>query len=143
MRRRRRKGEDALWALQYLESGHYTASDLIQALLTSPHGSFEYHARRIHRAKIREERLRGIERKKAAARFYALCSRLRKEGLVSEENGAKTMQLTLRGRLKMRALVAQVEEGALPDSGAYLPSKSDQLIVIAFDIPEDERPKRD
>ena len=76
-------------------------------------------------------------------RYYATMHKLQKEGFVevSGSRGKKLFSITRLGKKKLIALREQ-QKRALPTT-YYKKEKGDRLVIIAFDIPEKEKRKRE
>lgn len=85
---------------------------------------------------------RHAEQTRSAHNFAMLMYRLKKEGFIRENpKQHKVLLLTRKGKLKLKALREQ-KKFMLPDVH-YGQNASPELKIIAFDIPERERRKRD
>ena len=73
--------------------------------------------------------------------FYSTMFKLRKEGLIKKEGDHEggIWQLTKDGVAKLFKL----KNKNLPNNRIYKKKKSNYLIIVSFDIPEQERAKRD
>lgn len=76
-------------------------------------------------------------------RFFSLISRLKKQGLVkqSRKAGKNKWLLTSMGKTKFKQLLIRLKK-ALPPVSKYNPKKANEWKIIVFDIPEEEKRKR-
>ena len=93
------------------------------------------------RRKITREVIGKIKEKE---RLYNLVINLKKDGLVyrKEKSGRKFWQLTSEGEAELKRLKKFYGENALPEH-KYESQVSEEVTIIAFDVPEKERRKRE
>ncbi len=123
--------------LQVLVEGAKSTLEVIEAVLESGYGAsyrkLDRKAEEIRRRKNREEISRA-ERQK----FYSLISKLSREGFVQKSpRKLGKWGITLTGKNKLKNLKA----GGFPVIG-YQRQKSDQIVIVTFDVPEKEKNKR-
>ena len=134
------KGELTLKILEFLEEGITTGIDLAAALSTG--GSMAKVQREFGRRHFRRssnvEKLR--ESVKKRNNFCKLLCKLKREGFIVENKKSRLLGLTSRGKRKIDVLRRRLEEN-LPSS-VYPKENGDKLKIIIFDIPENQRRKR-
>jgi len=135
------KGALTLKILEFLEEATATTVDLMAAILSGGYGaSFNRVQREFGQRHF--SRFSGISHgQKSAIRrrnFQNLLYKLKKEGLIAE-SGAR-LKLTHQGREKVDVLRERLNKN-LPQVD-YRKEKSDNFKIVIFDIPENERQKR-
>lgn len=74
--------------------------------------------------------------------YYSLLSRLKGDGFLAEERGScRRLTLTSKGRRYMKLLRRNISK--IPLKKDYVGEKSKSLVIVAFDVPEKERNKRE
>ena len=133
------KGINKLKILEFLNETSSAISDLL-FIFTVPYGTsrrgIDYLLRKKHAQNARDAVVREDRR-----RFTHLLYNLRKDKLV-EKDDKKILRLTQRGREILEKLRAQKSK-SLPDNSRYKTESDSELKIIIFDIPEEERQKRD
>ena len=133
------KGINKLKILEFLNETSSAISDLL-FIFTVPYGTsrrgIDYLLRKKHAQNARDAVVREDRR-----RFTYLLYNLRKDKLV-EGDDKKVLRLTQRGREILEKLRVQKSK-SLPDNGRYKTESDSELKIIIFDIPEEERQKRD
>ena len=133
------KGINKLKILEFLNETSSAIGDLL-FIFTVPYGTsrqgIDYLLRKKHAQDARDAVTREDRR-----RFTHLLYSLRKDKLVDEDNN-KILCLTQKGREILERLRAQKSK-SLPDNNRYKSESDDELKIIIFDIPEEERQKRD
>ncbi len=133
------KGANKLKILEFLDETSSAISDLL-FVFTVPYGTsrqgIEYLLRKKHIQDARD----AVDREDRR-RFTHLLYNLRKDQLV-EEGGKNILRLTQKGREILEKLRAKKRK-SLPNNNHYKTVSDDELKIIIFDIPEEERQKRD
>lgn len=135
------KGEITLRALEAIEEGITSLTDLIVVFLSAGYGASygkitrEFEKRHFARKSITEKLKNEV---KSRQRLYDLLYRLKKDKLVSQKENR--FELTVKGKEKIKAL----KERKLSDLSVknYKKEKSKKLNIVIFDIPETDRRKR-
>jgi CRISPR/Cas system-associated endoribonuclease Cas2 len=132
------KGDLTHKMLELISRASLKTTDTIAAFLTSPYGSsyktIEYNLeRREHR------RGRAILQKEERQRYYNLLYTLKKEGLIKEVDQG-LLSVTEKGRAW---LLRHKNNNRQVPAVRYTGLPHDRFIIVAFDIPEKERFKRD
>lgn len=133
------KGNLTLKILEFLEEGVTTAIDLATALSTG--GSFnkvqrEFGRRHFSRASLVSQREELVKKRKS---FHSLIYKLKKDGLVAQ-SGGHSLHLTHRGKKKLEILKTRLSK-SLPEK-IYEKESDDKFKIVIFDIPEQQRHKR-
>ena len=119
-------------------------SDVLLAIMTSPYGSSRS---RIEKQKGKIARVRDeiITELKEKQKLYNFIFNLKKDGLViKKKKGSKEIwDTTKKGKEELVKLKVYYRENSLPEDRKYESEVSDELTIIAFDIPEKEKHKRD
>ncbi len=131
------KYEASFKILEAIGSGIIESFDLFEAFSGSGYGAS---SRKIERnlSKIRERRaekkLKKEEERKRTNRYHSLIYKLKRDGLIKEEEGkeGKKYALTVAGEQKLELLKGK--EG-FPDV-YYAKEKGSRVIIVMFDIPE-------
>ncbi len=140
------KGEFSLTILEKLARAAADAGDLCAAILEAGYGA-SYNKIEYGQRKIQQRRLSILrEKEKRLAlqrRYYNLMAWLKKDGLVAEYNeaGKKLFRLTNKGSARYE-LLKKRQKCSLPIRH-YTPQKINNFIIMAYDIPENQRIKRD
>ena len=147
------KGEKTLEILELVGGAAVEMLDLTVAFLSAGYGAsqgkiqYEFDKLRSERWKRKSEREKEREKilleKRRRQRLYEILSKLEKDGLLKRviENDKTLVNLTAEGKRKLKNLKIR-KENALPNY-FYSASPGKKFIIIAFDIPEFERKKRD
>lgn len=136
------RGKIIFSILDILEETAGSFGDLFIAYLNAGYGasagklSFELNKAQEARWKIKLKREKEAEKRKQCAKMIYY---LKKSGLIAEKKGI--FNITKRGREKKKQLIEKSLK-SLPIID-YPKIKSNQPILISFDIPEKERGKRD
>jgi len=152
-------GEKTLQILETIGEATIDAADLLTAFLNTGYGAsvlrIEYERfklqkqRRQRQIEQEKQKEKILLEKKRRQRFYEMINRLKKDGLIKEipKKDKKLIRLTLKGKNRLIILKNKIEN-ALPDPSSFKDkrfrdNKNNRFIVVTFDIPEIERPKRD
>lgn len=142
---RKNRGEITIKILSALKDAVLNATDLIDVILTSGYGTslsgFEY-------ALSQKEKSRaGVELAKELAyrehqRYYSFIYNLKRDGILIEKitRGKKILKVTIKGLKRLKLLKDQINRR--PISG-YEVEKSDNIVIVVFDVPEKERKRRE
>ncbi|MDP3974772.1 MAG: CRISPR-associated endonuclease Cas2 [Candidatus Jorgensenbacteria bacterium] len=145
LKRQRAKGDILLAVLERIAEG---VSDLpllfiamVEAGYGASHGHMEYALKSV-RADAASAARTAAEERDAKRKYQKLLSALKRDGLVVIGPGVRgnLLRLTEKGRRKLAALWKQ-KKGKLP-AAVYRVERSDAFTIVAFDIPERERRKR-
>ena len=136
------KGDTTLKVLEIIADTAHGFIDVFDAVLSSGYGAsyaklqYEVSKRENAREKMKRER-------QAWMNYRALLSKLKKDGIIEirKANEGKIISLTKRGLAKLHALRKRKKD-ALPEIRSTI-EKSNGVLIVAFDIPEKERRKRD
>ena len=134
------KGENRLKILEFLENSGQAIEELF-FIFTMPYGtSFRGAEYRLRKFRAARENLKTL--KKDKRRFDDLLYRLRKDELIDDVNGGKGsfLRLTQSGKEILNKL-RNIKDKAMP-SAKYQSQNNDNLKIIIFDIPEEDRRKR-
>ncbi|MBI4085778.1 MAG: CRISPR-associated endonuclease Cas2 [Candidatus Liptonbacteria bacterium] len=140
------KGKFTLQILEKLAQTAVGASELFEAFLEAGYGasmSRFTHTQRQIEARHAKKKMEYEEYVRLQRRYHNILAWLKHDGLVGEEKrkGGKFFRLTKKGLLKLRGL-REREKNVLPQINYSAQSNSTSTIV-AFDIPERERRKRE
>ena len=132
------RGEISLKILQGLSQATMGAADLIKAILVSGYGAsagkIQNNLRKIESRHLQNE-LAQLERQK----YHNIIYWLKTDGLIeSRHNG---LGLTAKGKKRLVKLLKR-KQTALP-AKRYSEESEKKITIVAFDIPERERRKRD
>ena len=138
------KGEFILAILDIVENLACGTAELIDTMTSGRSESYAKlrgwkqaapNAKRAIRSFINDIKIGTINKQ----RIYERLSQLKKDGLIFEEDpkNRKALHLTSKGVKKLSFLKTR-----FPWTSSYKCQKSDQLIIVAFDVPEKERWKR-
>ncbi|MBI2888938.1 MAG: CRISPR-associated endonuclease Cas2 [Candidatus Liptonbacteria bacterium] len=140
------KGEITLKILETLGEAAVGAAELFAAIMVAGYGAspnrISYIQEKIHAHRAQEKR--GREHEAQLRRKYSnLLSKLKREGLIAErKKGEGTfLSLTFLGARKRDSLRSR-HAHALPPPH-YRKEQGTRLLIVAFDVPEKERRKRD
>lgn len=133
--------------LEMISDGVVDMADVMVAFLEVPYsgasiGSFEYQFAKLHAKRLVGREKRELE-KKTRQRFYSMISKLKEDGLLEKARGddGTFLRITPLGKRKFDILAAKKSD-ALPDP-RYPKSKDGSHVIVAFDVPEKERRKRE
>jgi DNA-binding transcriptional regulator PaaX len=136
------KSKKAMKMLEVIGEGVLETSDILFAIMTSPYGSSHSRLTR-QKEKIQQARGEIISDLKEKQHLYDLITRFKKEGLVTKKGKKKKVwALTQRGEKELKKLKIYYGKNNLPQR-KYSSKVSDNLTIIAFDVPEKERHKRE
>lgn len=135
------KGINKLKLLEFLEESSAAISDLL-FIFTLPYGTSRGRAEHLLRKKYKQDARWEIENSEKR-KFAYLLHHLRKDKLVEDvgHRSGRLMRLSAKGREILQKLRDR-KSNALPNTH-YEAREDDDLKIIIFDIPEDERRKRD
>jgi hypothetical protein len=137
------KYESSLKILDAISDGFFAPLDIFEAIVESGYGAsakrIESNIHKMQRAREIKKWKREEERKRIK-RFQSLIYKLKRDGLIEEKGIGDEMQyaLTVAGEQKLEILKSK--EG-FPDT-YYQKEKGDKVIIVMFDIPEDQTKKR-
>lgn len=138
------KGKIMLKILEGLADGLGEISDLFEAYLSAGYGA-SYRKLDYKRDKAAERRLgkkwEREKKRKEKQKFYNYLNYLKGEGLINKKDSGM-FRLTKRGKARLEELEKRKKVKGLPFAD-YPKEKSHRLILVAFDVPEKERQKRD
>lgn len=142
------KGEITLKILEAIEGVSLTAVDLCVAILSSGYGA-SYGKLQYEMAKIKDERDRKFIKKQfkndERQKYYKLLYKLKKDGLIKEEekHNKKIFIITNKGKEKLYKLKNKlIQRKELPEI-FYNKESGNNFIIVAFDIPELHKKKRE
>ena len=135
------RGINKLKLLEFFEESSAAISDLL-FIFTLPYGTSRGRAEHLLRKKYKQDARWEIENTEKR-KFAYLLHHLRKDKLVEDVGlrSGRLMRLSAKGREILQKLRDR-KSNALPNT-RYETNKDDDLKIIIFDIPEDERRKRD
>lgn len=127
----------SLKLLEAIEDGICFPADLFEAMIRSGYGASERKIARVVyaiQAERGEKRRVREEYKERKRRYDSLIYKLKRDGLITEENSeeGKSYQLTEKGIQKLEILKSK---DGFPSTD-YKKEKSDKVIIAMFDIPE-------
>lgn len=131
------RGEITAKILECLKNAANETTDAIAAFLEAGYGAshrkFEYELSKQRRARMEFE-----ERQK----FYKLLYKLENDGLIKKSNRGKSalLSITSKGREFLKKFESKKSDAL--SAPVYNSEKSDQVIIVIFDVPEEERRKR-
>jgi CRISPR/Cas system-associated endoribonuclease Cas2 len=133
------KGGKTLQLLEAIAETGIRSLELAQVILESgyraSHGKLEWELQK--KLNTREKRKR---EKESAKRYYSLLYKLRRDGLIKKDSD-QMLHITAFGKQVVERLQARMRRD-LPNTH-YSAQASNRFIIVAFDIPETERKKRD
>lgn len=140
-------GENKLKILEAIEKGFDGAKDFIEDIavaMLAPYGTsvsgMEYRISKNRR--VQEKRIVDrMNNKINKQRVHEFISRLKKDGIIAQDNRRGIPQLTMKG-IKLLAKLKTRRINSLPKT-RYEFTTDDTIKIIAFDVPERERRKRD
>ncbi|MEK9194294.1 MAG: CRISPR-associated endonuclease Cas2 [Patescibacteria group bacterium] len=139
------KGHVTFNLLERLWTTATNSVDLFEAFLDAGYGAsykkIEYSLSKIRTEKATANFHKELERE-AKIKYNTLIYKLKRDGLVvkSLRNGLKIFTITMKGKNKLEALKTKIKK-QLP-SPKYEKKETTNPIIVAFDIPEKERRKR-
>ena len=135
------KGRMWLTILETIGNAAVNAHDLSIAILTAGYGASQGKIKQAMRQAKRERSEQEFSREERV-RYYKLLSALRRDGLIAERHsaGRKFLELTKKGIARLTALRKRSERALPPQH--YEAESSERFTIVAFDIPESERRKR-
>jgi len=138
------RGEITVKILEAIGSAAVDFGDLLDAVLSAGYGAsvsrMDYELSKIKRRRSRiENNISSYQRERQ--KYYMMLSKLKKEGLVKEAFRQKKKLLTVtdKGREKLKNLKNSIE-ARLPKN--YPIESGNKIIVVAFDIPERDKKRR-
>lgn len=123
--------------LEALLEGTKATFDVIEAVLDSGYGS-SYAKLDKRVAEIRRRKNKRNLARAELQRFYSLISKLKREGFIQGPSGF--LKITSAGKSKFKKM-RDLRTGGFPTAD-YQKEKSNQIVIVAFDIPEKEKRKR-
>ncbi len=137
--RGRKRGELAKKILEMIGESAVAFGDVADAILSSRYGESYFNMeRRLYVAQ--KERGRQTVFREQKRKLYKLIHRLKQDGLVKKRESGKngTLLITTKGK----KLLASINKEYNLSPGKYVGIESEDLKIIAFDIPEEYRRKR-
>jgi DNA-binding PadR family transcriptional regulator len=136
------RGEITIKVLEAVKDAVVNVADLFDVFLTAGYGASLGKMRYMLAEK---ERIRDKEelRRKMQQRYYSMLYRLKQQGFIktSPKKEGVVIRITRIGKEKLSKLLKQSKE-RLP-APRYLKKEAEQFVIIAFDIPEHSKKKRD
>jgi len=116
--------------------------DTTEAILNSGYGASHFRIEK-ELEKIRQDKYEREEKERSRQKFYSVLSKLKKDGLIKDERkkGERFFTITGKGLVKINQL-KKIKEESLPNK-KYKREKGEKMAIVIFDIPENERRKRD
>jgi len=145
------RGEFSYKILSAVDESRDIALDLLGALIVSGEALDRQALERVKDRLLLEQRKDDEDkeqRRKEMCRFYAMVRYLENDGLIEKRIIAHGISvfITSRGKEKLRTL-EDVLESSLPSARSRYENsplrKEEGAIIVTFDVPEDERRKRD
>ncbi len=141
-----RKGDIILKVLDIIEHFTFGTADLFGAFLDAGYGAS--YGKIQYQASKRQNNNNWLEKeaelkRKAKQRYHNLIYSLKKDGLIEEKikGGRKFFTITKKGKCKI-LLLKNKNKKMLPAT-SYQKENSDKFTIIAFDVPEIEKKKRE
>ncbi len=141
-----RKGDIILKVLDIIEHFTFGTADLFGAFLDAGYGAS--YGKIQYQASKRQNNNNWLEKEaelkqKAKQRYHNLIYSLKKDGLIEEKikGGRKFFTITKKGKGKI-LLLKNKNKKMLPAT-SYQKESSDKFTIIAFDVPEIEKKKRE
>ena len=131
------KGDLTRKVLEVTGEGLVTTADIITAILESGYGASVSKMDRNYR-RLEASRAKEVLHREKMKSYYNLISKLNRDGFLVAKQ--KNWSLTAIGREKLRKLKKQMTE-RIPRKN-YSVTKSNDLTIVSFDIPEKEKRKR-
>lgn len=144
-RKRGAKGDILLRVLENVADGVVDAALLFEAFLEAGHDASQRKIEHTHERQYDRYLLRTSERGKGSGErvgYQKFISRIRKDGLVEQKGERGTLLLTKRGKDKLMALQDR-KQRMLPPVRRYDAERADAFTIVAFDVPERFKRKRD
>ena len=132
------KGEITLKIMECIKNASDETADAVAAFLAAGYGASS-NKLNYKLSKMREARIDYDERQK----FYKLIHKLEKDGLIEKSDRGKSLRLRLKSKGSEFLEFLRRKKRNYLSKPAYDSEKSDQMIIVIFDVPEDERRKRD
>ncbi len=132
------KGEITLKIMECIKNAADETADAVAAFLAAGYGASS-NKLNFELSKMRKARSDHEERQK----FYKLIYKLEKDGLIEKSKRGKFAQLSLTSKGRKFLEMLKVRKKNTLSSPAYNSLKNEQVIIVVFDIPEEERKKRD
>ena len=133
------KGDLSLKILEVIGQAAISTGDIIAAILTSPYGAsvgrMESSLRKMNRERSSDE-IKYFQQQ----RYYNAIYWLKRDGLLEKSRSGKLLKLSIKGKEKLKAL-REIHKFALP-SRNYQAESTPGIVIVAFDVPEKERQKR-
>lgn len=135
------KGDITIRILETLTAVATDSADLFEAFITSGYGASSGKIQREF-SKIQNERSRKNRIQEAHAKYSRMLYKLKRDGLIGEKTvaGTRIFAITAKGSHKLRNLKAS-QQHMLPQYH-YKRLPSERSTIVAFDIPERDRKKR-
>jgi len=136
------KSRRTIKVLEMIGGAALETSDILLAIITSPYGSSQYRLGR-QREKIQRARNEIIADLKEKQGLYNLIAGFKKDGLIVKKGkGEKNWSLTSKGEQELSKLKIYYGSKGLPQR-RYGSEASEELTIIAFDVPEKDKHKRE
>jgi len=136
------KGELLLKALDMLERLTYTTADFVGDFLASSKSNYLPLRNSVvkHHRTLAEDLIEELHERQ---RFYNLITRLQRDKLIqkTEKSRSAIWKITKRGKEKLQELKRNIF--LLKPPASYKAESSKEFIIVSFDIPEENRHKRD
>jgi len=132
------KGDLTIKILEALESAASVTGELLGVFLCDYQESYK-RARGITYGRMYDKKSPAELKKERDKKFYNLMHRLQKDGLITKKKSSWT--ITKKGKQKLDGLKER-KEVFIPRK-KYLIEEGKELNIIIFDIPEEQRRKRD
>ena len=132
------KGDLTIKILEALESAASVTGELLGVFLCDYQESYK-RARGITYGRMYDKKSPAQLKKERDKKFYNLMHRLQKDGLITKKKSSWT--ITKKGKQKLDGLKER-KEVFIPRK-KYLIEEGKELNIIIFDIPEEQRRKRD
>jgi len=132
-RKRRRWGTKSMLILELLKEGAFCTADLLGEMFLNPITPKQRYARAIFGRQIKHEEFH-IPRNTKITLYRTLYS-LEKQGLVEKKN--ETWEITRDGKENI------IESQKIKKGREYICKKSEHYTIVAFDIPEKIKAKRE
>ncbi len=142
------RGEKVLKILEAIAEAGDDMIDCGAAFLRAGYGAssrgMQYQLDKIQREK-EKRRVVAAEERRAFERFRHMLYGLERDGLATKSDGRNgKWKITNKGEVEMEKLRERMKKiGATPSILDYEREESGQLVIVAFDIPEKQRTKRD
>ena len=135
-----RKGQLVLKTLEALARVAMSTATVVEAILTSPYGT-SYGRLQKRAREIEQEREKAKQKSREQRQIYDLIYRLNRDGLIArKKSGSKLWQLTIKGKNELTTLKKYLAEQ--PERKSYKKENGSELKIVAFDIPEKYKRRR-